>query len=124
MKSRGLVALVACLVTGCAVQPTTPIGPPPECTGAADCQAKWEAAQIFVVHHAGMKLQIVTDVLLETYNPSDYGAELAMRVTKEPLGGGSYRFIAEGWCNNFLGCEPSAGATVAKFNSTISAVTP
>jgi len=39
----------------------------PTCSGEADCKAKWEAAQLWVVHNAGFKIQTATDVLIETY---------------------------------------------------------
>ncbi|HEX3529699.1 MAG TPA: hypothetical protein VH988_21790 [Thermoanaerobaculia bacterium] len=75
----------------------------PVCTGDADCVAKWEAAQLWVVHNAGFKLQTVTNVLLETYapayasagitnNPDDVGRIFA-KITKEPIGNGSYRIV-------------------------------
>ena len=75
----------------------------PVCTGDADCVAKWEAAQLWVVHNAGFKLQTVTSVLLETYAPAyaaagvtnnqDDVGRIFAKITKEPLGNGSYRIV-------------------------------
>lgn len=85
----------------------------PTCDGQQDCAAKWEAAQLWVIKHAGMKLQTVTTVLIQTFNSADYG--LAMTVTKEPLGGGRYTIVAHA-----TGLEPVDA--VLAFNADIAAV--
>jgi hypothetical protein len=33
----------------------------PVCDGEVDCKAKWEAAQLWVVHNAAYKIQIMSD---------------------------------------------------------------
>lgn len=96
----------------------------PTCTGDVDCKAKWEAAQLWVVKNSGYKLQIVTDVLLETYNATDYSTNLAVRVTKEPVGSGTYRLIVSTNCANIFGCTPNAWDAAIDFNRKISAVKP
>ena len=40
----------------------------------------------FVSSNAGYKMQIANDILIETYNPTQYNTKLAMRVIKELLG--------------------------------------
>lgn len=75
----------------------------PVCTGEADCAVKWEAAQLWAVHNAGFKLQTITNVLLETYAPAYAAAgvtndledvgRIFVKITKEPLGNGSYRIV-------------------------------
>lgn len=75
----------------------------PVCKGEADCAAKWEAEQLWLVHNAGFKLQTVTNVLLETYAPAYAAAgvtndledvgRIFVKITKEPLGDGSYRIV-------------------------------
>jgi hypothetical protein len=96
----------------------------PICTYKADCTAKWEAAQLWIVHNSGFKLQNVTNVLLETYNPSHNSVRLAARVTKEPIGNGEYKIIIKMWCDNIFGCRPDPLDAMLEFNARISSVTP
>ena len=92
--------------------------------GESDCIAKWEAAQLWVVHNAGYKIQTATNVLIETYNPGQNDTDLAARVTKEPLGGGKYRLIIKAWCNNMFGCSHDPMTAALDFNSKIGATKP
>lgn len=117
---KSLIAL-CCVLSGCATTPPAPPVEMPTCDGAADCAAKWEAAQLYVVKHAGMKIQNVTSVLIETFNPPQYGTDLAMRVTKEPMGGGSYRLVIDAWCNNMFGCGSPPRSVEADFARVIAA---
>ena len=90
----------------------------PICESAEDCAAKWEAAQLWIVKNAGYKLQIVTDVLLETYGSRDMS--LAVRVTKEPIGGGKYKLVATIGCNNPFGCTTNPKKALSDFNLKVS----
>jgi hypothetical protein len=96
----------------------------PTCEGADDCKAKWDAAQLWVVKNAGYKIQTATDVVIETYNPTESGVELAARVTKEPLGGGKYKILVRLWCNNIFGCSPNAHQAALAFNKAVGEATP
>lgn len=124
MGNAARISLVFVLLSACATTPPIPVGESPTCDGEADCKAKWDAAQLFVVKNAEMKIQIATNVLIETYNSTEYGTEIAMRVTKEPLGGGRFRLEATAWCNNFLGCSSPPRRIMAAFNSYIPTITP
>ena len=93
----------------------------PTCDGEKDCFAKWEAAQLWVVKHAGMKLQTTTSVLIETYNST---GDLAMSVTKEPLGGGKYRIVAHATCANVFACSQAPVDAILNFNHDIAAAIP
>ena len=33
------------------------------------CKEEWERAQVWIARHSNMKIQLSTDVLIETYNP-------------------------------------------------------
>jgi hypothetical protein len=126
------VVLVWLVASGCASAPSPEIQAKrvqfestiPICEGEADCKAKWEAAQLWVVHHAGFKIQTATDVLIETYNPGPSDATVAVRVTKEPLGGGKYKMLVFVWCNNIFGCVPNGWDAALNFNREIGAVKP
>ncbi|TCN87879.1 hypothetical protein [Shewanella fodinae] len=131
--NRNLLAAVAVLfITSCAtasspeieakraqLKATTPI-----CVDENDCKAKWEAAQLWIVRNAGFKLQIVTDVLLQTYNATGGSPSLAVQATKEPLGGGKYKILVSISCDNVFGCVPNQWDAALSFNRTVSAVTP
>lgn len=119
VRQKCLAIAVAGLAHGCMTVPSVPVGTAPVCHEEKQCAEMWDAAQLFVVHYAGMKLQTVTNVVIETFNSPDYKTDLAMRVTKEPIGGGAYRLTAEAWCGNFLGCMPNASVVVAAFNTQL-----
>jgi hypothetical protein len=95
---------------------TTPI-----CSSTDECEAKWAAARKWVLDNAGWKLQIVNDDFMQTANPGQYSVYLAARVNKEPLGGGSYKIVAEVWCNNAFGCSPDRLSALLDFNKTVDA---
>lgn len=90
IRSKLLVVIISALVGGCAIAPTAEQQARqaevdrtvPVCTSAPDCSAKWDAAQLWIVHHASYKIQTATNVLIETFNPSNYDPGLAARVTK------------------------------------------
>ena len=83
----------------------------PSCSGAAQCARMWSAAQAWVANNAGMKLQIATDSILETYNSTSY-SRLAVKVVKEPVGADGYRFVITTFCmdNSCIGPDPWAAA--------------
>jgi hypothetical protein len=93
----------------------------PICTSDKDCAAKWEMAQLWVVKNAAFKLQTVTNVLLETYNPTPHSVDFAARVLKEPLGNGKYKLVARVWCDNIYGCNRDAWDMLLDFNRTVNA---
>ncbi|MGR8932594.1 MAG: hypothetical protein ACU836_18380 [Gammaproteobacteria bacterium] len=96
----------------------------PICSGTDDCNAKWEAAQLWVVHNAGWKIQTQSNVLIETYNADHGSTNIAVRVTKEPLGGGRYTLLVKVWCDNLIRCYPDTLDAAINFNHAINAVTP
>ncbi|MCE9791641.1 hypothetical protein LZ659_08535 [Shewanella indica] len=124
----------ACLLTlaSCATTPSADIqakraqleATTPVCIDEKDCKAKWEAAQLWIVRNAGFKLQIVTDVLLQTYNATGGSPSLAVQATKEPIGGGKYKILVSISCDNVFGCVPNQWDAALSFNRTVSAVTP
>lgn len=93
----------------------------PTCEGEKDCGAKWEAAQLWVVKHADMKLQTTTSVLIETYNST---GGLAMSVTKEPQGSGKYRIVAHATCQTVFVCSTQPIDAVLAFNRYVAEATP
>lgn len=124
------IAAAAVMLCGCAASPQMLAAQKafresiPVCNGVSDCQVKWEAAQLWVVQNAGVKVQTATSVVIETYNSPESSTRLAVRVTKEPLGGGRYRIVALAGCANIFGCQPNHLAAALDFNRQVSAAVP
>ncbi len=91
----------------------------PVCDGEAQCTAMWEAAQLWVAKNAGYKIQILSNVLIETYSSTDMS--LAARITKEPVSSGKYKIVALVRCSNPFGCITKPDLAVADFNQRITA---
>jgi hypothetical protein len=94
----------------------------PTCNSEELCRRKWEAAQVWIAQNSSYKLQIATDVLLETYNPAEYDPGIAVRVLKEPTGSTSYRFVVTVWCANVFGCNPNQYQAAIGFNNTLNSI--
>jgi len=99
----------------------------PYCYSKPDCTAKWAAARNWVQNNASVKIQIYSDDLIETYNPSPNSPKIAARVTKEPnatstTGDQSYYFGIKVWCNNIFGCIPTADESILSFNNYVSSI--
>jgi len=77
----------------------------PICVNDRDCKEKWSAAQVWVSRNCGMKIQMVTDSIIQTHNSCDGCTELACIVTKEPTGNGKYRFLISLGCDNMWACD-------------------
>lgn len=133
MKIQSRIAAVGCtllLGASCASAPSPQVQAKraefertiPTCAAEKDCEAKWEAAQVWVVKNAGYKIQTATNVLIETYNSIGSSTDVAVRVLKEPLGSGSYRFVVNVWCANIFGCFPNPWDAALDFNRTLNSV--
>jgi hypothetical protein len=74
---------------------------------ATTCKERWERAQIWVAKHSMFKIQTATDVLIQTFGTQN-DVRYTFSVTKEPLGGGKYRIVAEVVCGswNIHMCRP------------------
>lgn len=125
-----LATCVSLTLAGCAVNPQHSAATQefnrtiPTCDGEKDCAAKWDAAQLWVVKNAAYKLQTVSSVVIQTFNPGRNSVYLAAAVTKEPLGGGRFRLVARMWCNNLFGCSPDPMMALLQFNREVSAAVP
>lgn len=96
----------------------------PTCSSDADCKAKWSAAQVWVSQNAGLAIKTVTDVLIQTDKAVDHNPALAMTVTREPVGDGTFRIIMAATCDNIFGCSQDPWAKILEFQKVINAVTP
>ena len=95
----------------------------PSCRGAEDCEAKWAAARRWVNSHAAFRIQIYSSDYIETYwSPEPGSRELAVRVEREPLGGGRYNIRISAGCRNRSGCLPDARTAMLDFDNAVSGV--
>lgn len=124
--------LIASSLAGCAVAPTADQqarqvalnNAAPTCINKDDCSAKWDAAQLWVVHHAAYKIQTASNVLIETFNPGDGDTGLAASVTKEPTGAGKYKLLISLWCGNMFGCDSDPYSSALDFDKVVAAAAP
>ncbi|MFL5560740.1 MAG: hypothetical protein ACJ79K_04610 [Gemmatimonadaceae bacterium] len=112
-----LLVLCACPATKLDVGPAT--GAPPA-TCNSGCTAEWERAQLWIVNHSRLKIQLATDVTIQTYNPPDNSTDFAFSATKEPIGGDSYRITLGMGCVNLISCGSRPEDIKAAFNYYVS----
>jgi hypothetical protein len=96
----------------------------PTCSSQAECNAKWDAAQIWVARNLTMRIATATSVLIETYGP--FSINTGGRVTKEPWGSpGTYRIGIFVYCGNAVGaCAPRPVDAALDFNRHINSIIP
>lgn len=94
----------------------------PICSSEKECNAMWEAAQLWVIKNADMKIQTANNVLIETYRTAGNGMNVMARVTKEPLGGGRYTFELLVGCSNSIGCNSEPIDLRLSFNRALNKV--
>lgn len=96
----------------------------PHCEGEKQCSERWSAAQVWVSKNCGMKIQLATDSLIETYNSAAArnSTTLGASVTKEPLGNGRYRIAIRTGCANIFGCFPDAHQSALDFNRYVGSI--
>jgi hypothetical protein len=131
MKRAALILAASVALAGCAtkMQAAADLEQAqrivPTCAAGADCDAKWDAAQRWVVKNAGFTLQTATPQLLQTHGPALIGGSattlLAATVTREPDLPGRFRIVADINCGNPFGCHPEWQSALLDFNRTVSA---
>ena len=77
------------------------------CKGPASCDKAFALAQIFMNANADMKIQVATNTIVETYNPTDAG-KVGMKIVKQPLSGdeAEVRLTAT--------CRPASTSTISE----------
>lgn len=132
MTPRTLAPLLAAaMLAGCQTYqtmteiPPEPVpGPTPTCSSSAECDAKWSAARLYLIHLGGNRIDRDTADYIFTANTND--ASLSAQVTREPVSAGVYRIVAVFGCygaSNAKGCLPtSPQAALARFNSALNAI--
>ena len=108
-----LTALVAAILMGCATrqQPSaadqTDAYEPLVCVGQAQCQTAWRRAQLWLVANSRWKIQIATDVVIETYNGDPYTPFRHYVLTRESLGGDRARSKSPAVARIPMGAPPT-----------------
>ena len=121
MMKRRMASVAVLLLSGCVVDPTTSeeyTSTVPHCKTDKECEIKWAAARTWVLNNIDMKIQTYSSDFLQTFNPGEYGVELAATVNKEPTPEG-YKIVISIWCNNFLGCTKPPREMRVRFNKYV-----
>lgn len=127
-----LLALVSLATAGCAAWTPQQLAANrsefqrtvPTCTNALQCEHEWAAARNWVAGNCGMKIKNVTANRIETYYPAAntyVSANLACRVSKDPLPSGGYALHIAVGCPSAYRCYPEKWKSVLAFNRTVSA---
>jgi len=69
------------------------------CTTDADCRKAFQLAQIYVSTKSDMKIQLATDAIIETYNPTETG-KMGAKVIKTPGAGQSAEIVLTVSCRD------------------------
>ena len=96
-----VIGLCACPATKVDVGAAAGAGP---VTCDSGCATEWERAQLWIVKHSRMKIQLASDVIIQTYNPPDASTFFGFTATKEPIGDGKYRISLAAACVNLISC--------------------
>ncbi len=108
-----LLVLIPLLGGGCAtapevvtaLRPAADIGYEVICVG--DCEQEWQRAQVWITTWSRFPLELVTDVILQTYPPAESEVDRGFIVVREPIGGDEYAIrIAQTCANVLFGCAP------------------
>ena len=128
MKKLLIIAAVIATISGCATTGNIEAkraefnSTIPTCKTDRECELKWSAARNWVLNNSGWKIQHLTNDFIETYNAVGGSPRIAVRVTKEPIAEGGYRFVVKTWCDNIFGCVPDSWDAAISFNREVGAV--
>lgn len=121
------------LITGCAPVPTQPTirvptaaeATPLMCTSKQDCDAMWSRAVSWANIWSGWKVQVLTDVMLQTFGPTRADWRLAITMLKEVQPDGSGIIRATVSCGQASGgCAPDVKDAVDGFTALVGQIKP
>jgi hypothetical protein len=107
------ISILAVVLAGCiggsglpAEPPHTTFLLPVHCYSTKQCDAMWAAAQGELEEESGMKIRMVTDTRMETYNETSYGRMYGeVKKWRSPDNSDS-TITADFSCERFPGCRP------------------
>jgi hypothetical protein len=81
----------------------------------------WVAAREWVIENATFGVREETPTMIDTNWPPPGDTRWAYRVTREPVGGGGYKFVLVPNCNSLNGstCAPDPYGIIAGFNARL-----
>jgi len=132
MRKAASLALAAAAMAGCAVNKPPPASEaqireyntPLVCEGKDQCDLYWRKAQAWVLMNAGYKLQMATDMVIETFSAKQYySTGWAMRVTRIPATKTQDRLVLEPSCGQAPICRGDYFTLVSDFNAYVRAAT-
>ena len=133
MKKVALCLLGAVLLAGCATPEQIRArkakfyefqGSKPVCSSEETCKRAWSAAQVWVAQNCGLKIQLATDTIIETYGSRRESSALQCRVLKEPMPRatpGYYIISFDAGCGGYAGCSVDPLDAGINFNQYVSA---
>ncbi|MFJ1302778.1 hypothetical protein ACILG0_22685 [Pseudomonadota bacterium AL_CKDN230030165-1A_HGKHYDSX7] len=119
-------AASAAVLSGCAMlypDPKESLSPelrtaldtPLICKGEAECKLMWERGIYYVANNSRWQMVAQTSNLIETDSVPRGSPHLSYSITREPLGGGSYRIATQAWCGGSERfCKPNAPEAIAR----------
>ncbi|MDR0274125.1 MAG: hypothetical protein LBI48_02055 [Burkholderiaceae bacterium] len=133
MKSIAIVMALVCIVfiSGCATPEQIQArqdginqfrSTRPHCLSDEQCRRAWSGAQVWVSQNCGMKIQLATDSIIETYAARYGDLTLQCRVTKVPALGNGYIVNLDIGCQNYLGCTSDPLMKGLEFNQYVEGV--
>jgi hypothetical protein len=89
--------------------PARAVGAVVECDSG--CKPEWERAQVWLAKHSAWKIQIATDVMIQTCTSVDESAFLDFTIIKEPTGAWRHRITVSTHCASWFHCVPGEDDT-------------
>lgn len=69
------------------------------CVGEKSCKKHFQLTQIFITNNSDMKMQVATDTIIETYNPTEL-YEIGMKASKYPGKDDSEKIVLDVICKS------------------------
>ena len=96
----------------------------PKCQSKADCNAKMEAAYVWVSKNADYKIRSSNGVMIETYTPNRHDKDFGVIVEKSLIGNGKYAIVATMACgvpnqNPITSCKDNLLKKTIEFNNFV-----
>ena len=125
MYKKASQLLVALALGACASKPTPSVADigdatePLVCEGPAQCQAAWRLAQLWVVSNSGLKIQLATDVVIQTLPGDQFTTLRNYTITRRPIDAQRESITFASACQNIVGCRGNEIEIAANFKRYI-----
>lgn len=129
MAKRFFCGVVVCLAMSACVNLTPNVGTPEEqaymsavmatpltvLVAKDDTEDAWGRAQSWLGKYSSMKIQVVSDYVIETYNPTGSSVDFGYNVTKTPMGDACEIAVRCGSSNMFAGEAAETNAHILAY---------